>query len=1071
MGSVLSRGKISRRISLFAVVVLMAALWANAGPTVTVVTDRGIYYAGETILLSLGGENHDESMSVDVYVGLVGHDGALYTLSQGSWGAYLEPWMADLLVPNPFYMAPVAFQWFVIPCAMPPIGEQGEYSFAAGLTRPATFDFVSDISFAPFSIEHPDVHIYVSAQTGDDANDGSEDSPFKTITRALASVSGSEAHPVTIHVAAGTYAKSTNGETFPLNMKSWVSLIGEDRKTAILDAEYYYSTSVVSCDNVDNVTIEGLTITRGSLQWASGGGIYCSSSNPRIQGNIISLNGAKYGGGIYCGNGSSPTIENNSISDNWSGAEGQGGGIYCSGSSAPNIKNNLIIDNSAYRGGALYYHAESPPVIENNTMSENSARYGAGIYCMEPARSLASSATIPTCVTSRPERTALPEGAFNIFDCIIWGNSTSSRYAYDDDGLYRDLYCCSAVYSCIEQEEKGEGNIHYDPMFVSGMFGPYYLDPQSPCVDAGSRSAAEARLSLWTTQADGMPDVGNVDMGCHRLAALSDHPPTAHIDLISPNPVTQGAETVQFSGHGESNGYIIDYRWLSDLNGYLSGEQHFAILHAAHLTPGTHEISLLVRDSETGWSQLDTAELIVLPNPRDKVFVSAEAGDDLNYGSELDPFKTITHALGCVHGTEEKPVTAHIAVGTYSASTNGESFPLNMKSWVSVIGEGSDTTTLDAESGSYHVISCLNVDNLWIAGFTIRGGNADGRFGDDDSGGGIFCDSGAPLIFQNTVTGNYAGDGGAVYCRNVSGAVISGNTIQANTADYGGGVHCCENSALTIENNTIEGNAAGRGGGAIYCLLSSPTILSNMLLGNSGGGIFLLESSATINGNMIADNSAGGFGGGVYCGSDCFPTISNNKIVRNSGERGGGIACNYHGLPTIANNIIMGNTARSWGGGLCCLYCDPIIVNNTIAENISESIAGGIYIDYCDGVIWNSTITGNTAKQGGGIYNEVFSYSCPSIIDCILWGNGDDLHDCSATFCCIEDPDAGEGNIHEDPMFVVGPFGDYYLDADSPCIDAGSRSAEEAGLSDKTTQADGTPDTETVDMGYHYPVP
>jgi len=56
-------------------------------------------------------------------------------------------------------------------------------------------------------------------------------------------------------------------------------------------------------------------------------------------------------------------------------------------------------------------------------------------------------------------------------------------------------------------------------------------------------------------------------------------------------------------------------------------------------------------------------------------------------------------------------------------------------------------------------------------------------------------------------------------------------------------------------------------------------------------------------------------------------------------------------------------------------------------------------------------------------------------------------------------------------MFVSGPQGEYYLDPDSPCIDAGSRSASEAGLSDRTTQADGKPDTGTVDMGFHYPVP
>jgi len=95
----------------------------------------------------------------------------------------------------------------------------------------------------------------------------------------------------------------------------------------------------------------------------------------------------------------------------------------------------------------------------------------------------------------------------------------------------------------------------------------------------------------------------------------------------------------------------------------------------------------------------------------------------------------------------------------------------------------------------------------------------------------------------------------------------------------------------------------------------------------------------------------------------------------------------------------------------------------------------------------------------------------PTIIDCILWGNGDDLYDCDASYCCIEDPDEGVGNTHDDPMFVIGPLGEFYLAPESPCIDAGSQSAVEAGLSDRTTQADGTPDTGTVDMGLHYPIP
>ncbi|MBN2208431.1 MAG: hypothetical protein JW759_03960, partial [Candidatus Coatesbacteria bacterium] len=85
------------KIGIVTVAVLMAATSGHAAPTVTVLTDKASYRAGETIEVSLGGENHDEPLSVDVYVGLVGRDGALYTLGEAGWGAYLEPWMADVL--------------------------------------------------------------------------------------------------------------------------------------------------------------------------------------------------------------------------------------------------------------------------------------------------------------------------------------------------------------------------------------------------------------------------------------------------------------------------------------------------------------------------------------------------------------------------------------------------------------------------------------------------------------------------------------------------------------------------------------------------------------------------------------------------------------------------------------------------------------------------------------------------------------------------------------------------------------------------------------------------------------
>ena len=57
-----------------------------------------------------------------------------------------------------------------------------------------------------------------------------------------------------------------------------------------------------------------------------------------------------------------------------------------------------------------------------------------------------------------------------------------------------------------------------------------------------------------------------------------------------------------------------------------------------------------------------------------------------------------------------------------------------------------------------------------------------------------------------------------------------------------------------------------------------------------------------------------------------------------------------------------------------------------------------------------------------------------TIRNCIIWGNDDDLLltgtlDYSISHCNISDGDGlGEnGNISEDPVFVTGPQGDYYL--------------------------------------------
>jgi len=1090
--------------------------------------------------------------------------------------------------------------------------------------------------------------------------------------------------------------------------------------------------SVVTFEGTEDETcvLSGFTITngwtRGDESYYGGGIIGGSYESPHTRATIsdcvITGNFGFEGGGIaFCdGRITDCVIRDNA--PNWAG-----GGLF--GCDGEIVRCTITGHNSFEHAGLVLCRA----TVRDCVIAGNSSAFANGGWevildnCLivNNGDGIASaSGQITNCTIADNNgpngRAAILNFTGLIRNCVIWGNAPTRGEQL--------IECSQPSYCCIEAWACGEGNIPENPLFVAGTLGDYYLDPDSPCVDAGSMSADEAGLSDRTTRADGLPDTGIVDMGFH-YPTMEDHVDvevscSLSADVFAPGYVLQGFMSVENRGvdvaadifaaiampNGSTislthNGFAVGaWSWYSDLllpSGFRAGpDLTLELVIPADAGTGSYSyLAAICRAGEgsSGVLSIDECPFQIYEPVVSNYYVDADLGDDGNDGSEDAPWKTITHALNFVEGSEANPVTIHVAAGTYSASTNGETFPLNMKTKVSLSGEDRETTVLNAEDMAYHVIYCDGVNDLTIAGFTITGTNSGGGIycscssawisnntitgNKGSSGGGISCYESSPTITHNTIANNSAGwFGGGIYCsyssawisNNIisgnsagyagggidcvhsspairnntivgnsaerrgggirciwdSSATIIGNTIADNwTGEYGSGISCIESSPMisentitgnksaelgggihcygsspmisentigdnssgwsgggicceylsspTIENNAIEGNSADDGGG-IYCEQSSPTITSNTISGNTaflGGGIYCYyESSPTITNNTITENSSNRFGGGICCEYLSSPTISNNAIERNSAERdGGGICCYYESRATISDNTITDNSSKRFGGGIYCWLCSlpmilsntisgnsagyaggaiscwessPRVSNNTIAGN-SASLCGGIYCSqssptitdntivnnsggdgagiYCSQsspMITNNTISGNTAGLGAGIYcysssptisNNTIAHNSvtyfgsgifcsrssptvtnntiagntagmegggiycylgsPTITDCIIWGNGDDLYQCEATFCCIEDNDWGPGNIHADPMFVPGPLGDYYLHPDSPCIDAGSQSADEAGLSGRTTRGDGVPDTGTVDMGYHYPVP
>ncbi|HUT04117.1 MAG TPA: DUF1565 domain-containing protein [bacterium] len=491
------------KLRVFGLIIVTIALLtmlpgaARAAPQVFIKTDSESYKAGDTVEVSLAGHNDGGGMSVDVYVGLLTPEGALYTLAWDGWCEGVKgPWAPGFWFPRLAQPQRTPFFWFTVPCEMPPINEPGEFFFLAALTRADTADLLSNIALAAFMVGMPQASdYYVDVEIGDDANYGSEEAPWQSIRHALYSVESLQEAPVAIHVAPGTYFWAT-GEAFPLRMKSWVSLVAEGPGTTI-DAEEY-GTSVIACEDVQGVTIRGFTITGGGpasygglMGVKFGGGIFCRDSSVLIADNTIRENSAGWGAcggggaGIYC-TGGSPAIVGNLILRNTAepSCAAEGGGILCENSAAI-IANNTIVGNTACFGGGIAtwdYQNAGPPQIFNNTIVDNIG-YGSGISCSGVDAA--------------------------VVDCIVWGTNDLV------------LYGVSASYCCIKGGYPGEGNIDQDPMLVADSPWPgwtgwkRYLDPASPCIDAGSRSAEEAGLSRMTTQEDGTPDTGRVDMGVH----------------------------------------------------------------------------------------------------------------------------------------------------------------------------------------------------------------------------------------------------------------------------------------------------------------------------------------------------------------------------------------------------------------------------------------------------------------------------------------------------------------------------------------------------------------------------
>jgi Right handed beta helix region/Secretion system C-terminal sorting domain len=210
-----------------------------------------------------------------------------------------------------------------------------------------------------------------------------------------------------------------------------------------------------------------------------------------------------------------------------------------------------------------------------------------------------------------------------------------------------------------------------------------------------------------------------------------------------------------------------------------------------------------------------------------------------------------------------------------------------------------------------------------------------------------------------------------------------------------------------------------------YCLITGGDQIE-------GGAIRCLHSSPTINNCVLRGNSAND-GGAIFC-YESSPMIINTVIAENSARFGAGIQCRDLSSPTFKNCTITGNTSSDYGGGFYCDESSPTIVNTAITNNIGEGVyardTSSPSIECCD--IYNNS--------GGDFGGNSIDPNFGVIVGTNFSGDPCDLY----------------SNISMDPLYVDPGNGDYNLQEDSPCIDAGD------------PHSDYDPDHSYADIGAFY---
>ena len=961
---------------------------------------------------------------------------------------------------------------------------------------------------------------YVS-KTGLDSNDGSQSTPYRTIARGLSAVGAGE----TVYVFGSTEAYNEWNLPWPNRNNVTLKKLDGETLPVTIDAGAVSGQRCITVDavstNVTNMTIEGITLQKGWVNGANGGGLYLNKSGINVWLNNVTIQNCTVEGSAIRGGAVSAKdnlvrifARNCAFNNNIAASDGGGFAVYGSWtvSGCAFVNNSALIggvfreiigtmegcvftgNRSTYAslGGGVDYNSTcfaSNCTFESNSAVSNGGVAYLGTWNVKNSIFNGNSATTGNggvanssnwtatncafCNNTAANGGVAWGGTWNPTNSIFWANSaTTAGPVFNSMAAGGKLRCCDVQNNNWANLATPEC-ISADPRFVSTTPGAedLHLMAGSPCIDTGTKEPGVPALD-----ADGKsrPRGLGVDMGPYEFQGPS-------ISVLSPNGGESLSAGENFTITWKTSDEVLLYSKPITIKYSADGGSSWTLITKEVENTGIYTweapqagtsnglISIEAVNSLWVWN-CDTSNStfeIVAPI----IWVSTTGHDDTGEGTVTNPYGTIAKGLSMV-----KPGKKVYAFGgTY----NEWNLPWPNKDNIT-LKASMETTPVTIDAGAVSEQRCITVDavsnvtNLTIEGITLQKGRVSSA-----NGGGLYLNKSGIKVWLNNVTiqdcsAEGTRYGGAVSAPDITVKIFAQNCLFSNNrASYGGGVSYKASWAATgcifknnsQTNNPNDSNSSYSGGVASQGSweVSSCTFEANTAYkgGVASYGNWTVNSCAFKN-NVALNN--GGVFTSHYGGrpiQDLW-NVTDSIFENNSAGNAGGV--DQWSKWNVTRSVFKNNSALAGG-----VFASLVVTLESCTLNGNRATAGqgGVAIGAGTWNVTNCTFYDNDATGAGDV---AYNYTC-NIRNSIFWGSPSPFNTMYGTIKYSDVQNGIWGGLTQtncisaEPRFLSTAQADanfLRLGYGSPCIDSGTL---ETGIPTKDAAGYSIPRGFMADMG------